>query len=327
MTATMLLPPAEVARRTEAWHTARRPGVSASEIAAVLGISPWESPFSLYWRKVNGWDVEQTDEMRAGLILEPAIADWWADEQDPLENLVVAPAGLYGSEARPWQLATPDRLVHMVCPGCDGPAAQDPWCDCRGAGTSGDPLAVLECKWVAHSWDGWGEPGTDDIPVYYRAQVLQQLDVLDLDDAHVAALGPGGFRSFWVRRDERDLAVMRRAGALFVERLANGNPPDVDEHSATITVLKLLHPTVRDRDIDVPVDFAEGYRRARAARARAQSIVDRYEARARATLGDARRLMCNRRIVVSRSVYERKPYEVGPATIDRLNPGRAQSYV
>ena len=40
------------------WLAARREGIGASEISAVLGISPWESPFSLFWRKVNAWEID-----------------------------------------------------------------------------------------------------------------------------------------------------------------------------------------------------------------------------------------------------------------------------
>src|SRR5262245_52949583 len=62
-----------------AWLEARRKGIGASEIAAVLGISPWESPFSLYWRKVNGWDYEPSSEMEWGTRLEPVIAEKYAN--------------------------------------------------------------------------------------------------------------------------------------------------------------------------------------------------------------------------------------------------------
>jgi putative phage-type endonuclease len=335
MTATLApveLTPAGAGR--DEWLAARRQGIGASEIAAVLGISPWESRFSLHWRKRNGWEIDASDEMSAGTRLEPAIADWWADEHDPHENLAVIGAGLYAHPERPWQLATPDRLVCFGdCDWCDGaglrlsPDGDEHRCQgCGGDGVQYPPVAVLECKYVAHSWDGWGNPGTDDIPVYYRAQVLQQCDVMGVGEWHLAALGPGGFRAYRGVRDERDLRVMRAAGAAFMADLEAERAPDLDSHTATLAALKRLHPSVEDRDVDVPVDLAEGYRRARALKARAEAVVDGYEARIRAAIGGGRRAKCNGRLVASRSVYDRKPYEVGPATIDRLNPGRSSSY-
>lgn len=322
MTAAQILDAATVAARSDEWLQARRAGVSASEIAAVLGISPWESPFSLFWRKVNGWEIEPSDEMRDGLILEPAIAEWWAAECDPLQNLTVQPAGLFAGEARPWQLASPDRLVHMVCPKCDGTGRWGgavTWhCrDCSGKGTDGPPLAVLECKWSAHSWDGWGEPGTDEIPVHYRAQVLWQLDVLDLDEAYVAALGPGGFRAYRVRRDETDLTVMRRAGAQFMARLAAGDAPDVDSHAATVRTLKQLHPDVEDIDVPVLDALAVEYGAAREAAAEAKARRDLAEARIRAAIGSGRRaVLADGTRVATRSVYVQRRVDVAALRAD-----------
>lgn len=311
-----LLPPG-ADRNT--WLATRRNGIGASEIAAVLGISPWDSRFSLFWRKRNGWDTEVNDEMSAGTRLEASIATWWRDETDQ----GIETAGLYRHPERPWQLATPDRLVLHECESC---------APFGGCGTA-RVVAVLECKYVAYSWDGWGEPGTDDIPVYYRAQVLWQCDVIGVDEWHLAALGPGGFRAYHGQRDEADLRVMRAAGACFWADLQAGNPPDVDAHNATAAALKRLHPTVQDYDVDVPLDLAEGYRRARALRARVEAVVDRYEARIRAAIGDGRRAMCNRRLVASRSVYDQGTDQAELTAldddwpvVDRLNPGRSASY-
>lgn len=296
------------------WHELRRQGVSASEVAAVLGISPWQSPFSVYWQKVNGWATDGDEIMNTGSHLEASIAEWWAGRHP---DVVVRPAGLYASAERPWQLATPDRLVRTYArPGVTVLSA------------------VLECKWVVYSWDGWGTPGTDQIPVYYRAQVLQQIDVMGVDLAHVAALGPDGFREYGpIRRDEKDLRVMRASGEAFMRRIKNGDAPDLDAHHATLSTLRALHPSVGDYDVEVPVELAEGYRRARALRTHADKLVDAYEARIRAAIGDGRRAVCGGRLVASRSVYEQSgdtaeltALEGDWPTVDRLNPGRAGSY-
>lgn len=341
MTAVELLAPHEANPGNPRWHELRRAGVTASEIAAVLGISPWESPFSLYWRKVNGWGTDDNEYMSTGRRVEPVVADWWADECDPHENLTVVRAGLYAHPERPWQLATPDRLVYMACPYCLGAGVEEmhvgparPCPSCKGWKTEGLPLAVLECKWTG-SWDGWGEPGTDDIPVYYRAQVLWQIDVLGVDEGHLAMLGPGGFRAYGpIRRDEKDLTVMRAAGLRLMDRIASGDAPDIDDHPATGQALKQLHPLAGSGDIEVPVELAEGYRRARALRSRIEARVDAYEMQIRAALGGTyHRAVCNGRLVASRSVYDQSgdsaeltALETDWPVVDRLNPGRSKSY-
>ncbi len=326
-----LLVPDEATPGNPEWHKLRRAGISASEIAAVMGISPWESAFSLFWSKLNGWTAEETPEMTAGKRAEPVIADWFAAECDPHGNLLVERAGLYAHDERPWQLATPDRLVYLPCPYCESMRYR--FCeDCDTTGV-GKLVAVLECKYVVYNWDGWGEDGSDDIPVYYRAQVLWQMDVLGVDTGYLAAWHGAEFRCYVIRRDEKDLRVMRGAARRFLDQLESGEAPPLDGHTATLAALRKLHPSIEDVEVEVPVEFAEGYRRARELRRRADAAVDRYEARARDMLGNGRRLVCGGRLVVSRSVFDRDgdmaqldSLDGDPATVDRLNPGRAASY-
>jgi putative phage-type endonuclease len=317
-----LLPPYQAGPDNPRWYELRRAGVSASDIAALLGISPWQSPFSLWWAKREGWEQEPSDEMSIGTAVEGAVADLWADRCDPHQNLTLRPAGLYFHPDRPWQLATPDRLVAQHRPDCG--ADHEVLCSCMPHELT--PLEPLECKW-AGSWDGWGEDGSDDIPAYYRAQVLWQCDVLNLPSWSIGVLGPSGFRAYHGSIDraaQRDLVLMRTRALEFMRRLEADQPPDIDDgHPATITTLRRLHPSVEDVDVEVPASFADGWRRARAMRKRATELCDRYEARARHILGDGHRLTTGGRLVASRSIYDRKPYDVGPATIDKLNPGKA----
>lgn len=330
MSYTELLPPSEAVPSNPEWHKLRAGGVSASEIAAVLGLSPWESPFSLYWSKVNGWDQDDNDQMRAGRYAEDAIADWYADVCDPHENLRVLRAGLYASVERPWQLATPDRLIHMVCAECDGLGDYgNPFnlCNqCHGSGIElgAAPTALLECKYVIGGWDGWGEASTDDVPVYYRAQCLWQLDVMGVDEVHLAAWHGADFRVYIIRRDEKDLRVMRTAAERFLKRIADQDPPDVDQHTATIRTLKQLHPGLDDREQEIASTTAEGYRRARALKRHAEDLCNRFEARVRAEMGDARQAVSGGRKVASRSIFDVAETVRQGYTVDRLNPSRSK---
>lgn len=298
----------------DVWLAARHDGIGASEIAAVMGISPWESPFSLYWRKVNEWQIQANAEMNTGTFLEPTIVDWFTQHCDPDNHLTIQKAGLYAHKDRPWQMATPDRLIlsDLSCSECGGwGEAPDPEDDdaawstctyCDGESVFPQLAALLECKWVAATWDGWGEENTDQIPVYYRAQCLWQMDVMGVDEVFVAALGPSGFRSYRVRRDEADLKVMREYGRRFMQRLETAEPPGIDDHSATLAVVKRLHPDVDDVDVEIPADLAAGYRRAQRMKRLAEQVGSRYAVRLRAALGTGRRAVCDGRAVASRSV-------------------------
>jgi len=328
MTFVELLPPELAVPSNPEWHKLRAEGVSASEIAAVLGLSPWESPFSLYWSKVNGWQSDDNNQMRAGRYAEDAIADWYADVADPNENLLIERAGLYASLERPWQLATPDRLVSeaCICQVSNWAPEDSAGCyDCHNSGAAGPPIALLECKYVIGGWDGWGEPGTDDVPVYYRAQCLWQLDVMGVDEVHLAAWHGADFRIYIIRRDEKDLRVMRTAGEQFLKRIADQEPPDVDQHSATLRTLKQLHPDLDDREQEIATTTAEGYRRARALKRHAEDLCNRFEARVRAEMGDARQAVSDGRKVASRSIFEVAESVRQGYTVDRLNPSRSKS--
>lgn len=315
MTAVELLPPG-AGPQDPRWHELRRAGVTASEIAAIMGLSPYESPFSLFWRKVNAWTWEGNEFTAAGQHLEDPIALWWAAEHaNELGDPPLMRAGLYAHPDRPWQLATPDRKARFRVPG----------------GGRMVTHGLLECKWVAYSWDGWGEPGTDEIPVHYRAQCLWQLDVMGVDEVHVAALGPGGFRAYRVRRDEADLALMRKAGEEFHRRLVDGDPPPLDSHTATLGALKQLHPSLGSGDVEVSLELAERYRLARLDRDGAKARVALCEAELRDALGSTyARAVRGGRLVASRSIFERRSddgdellaLDEGWPTNDRLNPGK-----
>lgn len=302
----VLLLPSHASR--DQWREFRRHGIGASEIAAVMGISPYESPFSLYWQKTNDWQSDVNDEMRTGTFLEATIADWYAEHRDPHENLVFDTAGLYAHEDRPWQLATPDRLIYLTCAECDGDQPEDPWAPgclfCGARGYNPDLAALLECKWVAASWDGWGEDGTDRIPVHYRAQCLWQMDVMGVDEVFVAALGPTGFRSYRIRRDEDDLRVMREYGRRFMQRIADKEPPDIDEHSSTLAIVKRLHADIDDVDAEIDPALAAGYLRSRRLKRLAETVGARYDIAIRAAMGTARRAVCNGRTVATRTASD-----------------------
>lgn len=339
MTAVELLPPAETTPDNPRWHELRRAGVTASEIAAVLGISPWESPFSLYWRKVNDWRTADNEFTSAGRHLEDAIAQWWRSQHP---HLVVHTAGLYAHPERPWQLATPDRFA------CDPQWHDNPFPDDQNYHydhlTDAAIEALVECKWVAYSWDGWGEQGTDEIPVQYRAQCLWQLDVLGVDEVHVAALGPGGFRAYVVRRDEaavEDLRVMVGKAVEFMGQLTASEPPDLDGHSATLGALKRLYSTVGEGDVQVPAALAVKYRVSRAAKKVAEERIGECEAEIRDYLeDDFARAVHDGHTVASRSVFTQSRIDTKrlkaelpeiaaeyatTTTVDKLTPGRTKT--
>lgn len=269
------------------WHAARAPGIGSSEIAAVLGLSPWESPFSLWHRKAGNVPVEIDDnpQMEWGRRLEPVIAAKFADEHPELS---VVGCGTYHAAGRSWQRANPDRLLF-------GPEqTSEPWDE--------PPIAVLEIKNV-RSRDGWGDPDTDDVPIHYRTQVLWQMDVMGVERAHLAVLiGGSDYREYLVEHDEGECAELRDAARAFLDSVDAGVAPNIDEHGATYVALQQMHPDIEDVDVDVDDWLVHDYIAARELAATAATAEQLAKNHLAALMGTARRAVWNGKAIATRQV-------------------------
>lgn len=245
---------------TEAeWLEARRKGVTASEIAGLMGLSPdsWDSPFSLYHRKIGTLAPGQPDDesMERGRVLEPYVTEKFIARHP--EFLVAGTSReLYAHPDRPWQMATPDSLIYDGI--CHCGAEGDIVCSCLP-----DLLATYEGKTSA-TYDGWGDDGTDEIPVHYRCQKLWQMDVTGVPAGYVACLFMHTWkvRVYRIELDDQaraDLTLMRAEAREFLDRIDMGDPPDVDWRPATSSALRELHPEVEDRDAPVSSQLTARY--------------------------------------------------------------------
>lgn len=129
-------------------HEMRRKCIGASEAAAVLGLSPWESPADVYYRKIGDVDPEKASEaMERGIALEPMLIDW-AKRELRLDTL-----------------PNPGTVVHPRFPIAASPDAVLKNLELIEAKTSSEPSL-------------WGEPGSDEIPEQYVVQCQQQMLVM-----------------------------------------------------------------------------------------------------------------------------------------------------
>lgn len=214
------------------WHTARARGIGGSEIAAVLGLSPWESRFSLWHRKIGlATPVVENDVMYWGKAIEPVIrAEWNKRHAD--DGLAVREVGTWSHYRYPWMIANPD-----------------------GAGDN----IIWEGK-TARDGDGWGEEGTDEIPVYYRCQALWYLDVFGLDVCHLSVLiGGSDYREYHVEYDADEAEFMRAKAREFLDEVEQRTRPSIDAHDTTYQTVRELNPDIADVTFDVPANIARPY--------------------------------------------------------------------
>lgn len=300
------------------WQAARRKGVTASEIAALMGLSNWQTPFALYHYKLGNLP-EQDDNlsMAVGRHFEGFVADLFAG-QHPEFFWIFDDTGrdLYAHRDRPWQMATPDRTLYEVR--SDQESGLVPY-----------PAAVLECK-TDGGYDGWGEDGSDEIPVKYRCQVLWQCDVLGVTAWYVACLFTHSrkLRVYAGEIDDQaqaDLKLMRGEAEMFLDRIERQDEPPVDWRPPTATALKHLHPDLEDRTAEVTMSLASQYRRACAAYKRAEERKKLAENRIRHAAGPAARIADKRGDVVAQhQIYEVKAHARKASRVDKLVPAKVK---
>lgn len=317
MTATLVLP----GTASEAdWHAARRQGITASDIAPLMGLSNWTSPYALYHRKVGNLPEQESDlSMRVGHHMESFVAGLFAEQRPELAQMGDG-RQLYGHPGRPWQMATPDRVLYEHIEGFDVEYGE------RGPVSAyGDLLAVLECK-TDSSYDGWGEDGSDEIPVKYRCQVLWQCDVLGVDAWFVACLFMHSrkLRVYHGTLDGQalaDLNLMREEAEAFLARIEARDEPDVDWRPSTASALKALHPDVEDTDVPVSAQLAGWYHAACRNLKAAEQKRDLYVNRLRQHLGSGHRVTDRAgQVIARRDVYDQKEYLRKASHVDRIVP-------
>lgn len=96
----------------EEWLAERGKGIGASEVGAILGLSPYETPFSLWLKKTGQIEPEPENvAMKLGHYLEPVVAQLWEEETG--EKVIKASAAdiIYVRPEYDYMRATPDRIV------------------------------------------------------------------------------------------------------------------------------------------------------------------------------------------------------------------------
>lgn len=151
-----------------------RKRIGASDLPAILGLSRHRNAVHVYLEKLGQWGLSDNPALRVGRKMEAAIAEEYTLQTGH-------------------SLVRPD-LVTMVHPQHDWIAASLDWVR-EGV--------VVECKHVGFV-EGYGRPGTDEIPQSVYAQVQQQMEVADLEQADVAALMPGGVLQVYTVRRSRE---------------------------------------------------------------------------------------------------------------------------
>ena len=181
----------------------RRSGIGGSDIAAIIGISPWRTTRDIYLDKKGLVEPqEETDALYWGTTLEDIVAKEYAKRTWRKINRCNQQ---FTHPEHPFLIANIDRAVYDE--NGKKPVVNGKLVTSR----------ILECKTASqYAAQDWGEPGTDQIPEYYKAQVQWYMGITGAKVCDVAVLiGNRDFRIYTVERDEDVIQYLFREGITF----------------------------------------------------------------------------------------------------------------
>lgn len=213
--------------------------IGGSDIAAIVGNSPWKGPYQVWLektRQITAPDLT-SEAVEMGRVLEPVVADLYVRRMAEAGDVGLGvrtvigddgtPGGAVLDPARPWRGGSVDRIVTR----------------------NGKDDRILEVK-TSRYGDGFGTPGTAEVPDHYVIQQawyqgLPQYDSLP-DPTDLALLKGGQEFSVYVLPRDRELeGILIDAGEKFWKDhvLARVAPP-VDGMPFTDEYLRTKFPRV-----------------------------------------------------------------------------------
>lgn len=212
------------------WLTERKTGIGGSDSSAILGFSPWKSPFELYIDKTSDY-VEEIDNeaIHFGNVLEDVVADEFTRRTG---KKVRRRNQIFRHKEHDFMIANIDRDVV-------------------------GERALLECKttnaFAADQWEG------DQIPPAYMCQIQHCMAVLDYEKAYIAVL-IGGQKFVWkeIARDDEFIEIMiQQEKAFWENHVLAGVPPEIDGSPSASDLLNKMYPEDNGEIVMLESDEAE----------------------------------------------------------------------
>ena len=206
-----------------AWLELRRRSIGGSDAAAVIGLSKYASPYSVWAEKTGQLpDKEDSEALRLGRDLEDSVARRWMEQTG---KRVARSNAIWYNEAYPFAHANIDRIVI-------------------------GERAGLECK-TTSTLDVRRFRDTE-FPEQYYAQCVHYLAVTGLDAWYLAVLQFGrGFYTFELRRDEAEISALMAAEARFWQHVTDNTPPPVDGAEVTEDAIETIYRESRGETVEL----------------------------------------------------------------------------
>lgn len=211
------------------WLEKRTEGIGGSDVAAVLGLSPWKSPYSVWAEKTRQVPIDDAGNefTHWGTIMEPILA---REFEAQTGKRVYRQNKTFYDPKHPYLRADIDRDV---------------------AGEPGFLEIKTAMEYKSQEWaDG-------NVPIPYQLQVQHYMYVLDRPYVYFAYL-IGGHKFGW-RRVDRDQEAIDTVEPLLInwweKHVIKGEPPLVDGSEATTNALRALYPEDDGEVVPLKEDF------------------------------------------------------------------------
>lgn len=254
------------------FHKSRRQKyLGASEIASVLGVNPFQNAYDLWLLKTGrAAPFEGNQATDFGNRFEPVILDWASEQiQAKIRRNV-------------WRVHKDTGVLSATL---DAAVLDKPWAiEAKSSGLKS-----------GRADEGFGEPGTDDVPERILVQAQHQALVADLETIWVPALLNRGhgmdFYLYRVDRNEELCQIILERGMAFWEGNVLADIPPTGETPSLETVKRLYREP--ESSTDLPDEVVEAWLQAKEAEKAAVEARKEAEATMLAALGDAEAGLCS----------------------------------
>lgn len=272
------------------WLEARRKIITATDMPAILGVSPYAGALAVYESKVVGdTEVEESERMRFGRRLQPAIIEEYSERTG-------RPANDHGI----------DISLHPSFKYIGATLDADQKDPSLGEGA----LEIKTTEWI----DEDEEP-----PLHWQVQLQHQLMTARLNWGTIACLVKGNKLVWWDLKADPDLHRKLEARAHeFWQQVQRQIPPDADGTDADAAAIKSLYPReVPEKTITLGVEalpMIAGWEQAKAELKRLTKAVEQLKQQIQVGMGDAELALLPDGSRLSWKTQERKGYTVQPSS-------------
>ncbi|MDI3330664.1 MAG: YqaJ viral recombinase family protein [Micrococcus sp.] len=211
--------------------------VSASKVGALLGLSTYDSAYSLWAKATGRLDTDQRDTKatQRGNLMEATLLEYLRLELG--DDYRVTGGASYVHPDNPTWTAAPDGHVYE--------------------GRRRTPFALVECKTARHAED-WGREGTAEIPAGYLCQIAWQMYVTGARTVYVPAQVAMEFRLYIVQWEDiaEDVPLILQLVHDFQVCVADDRAPAWDGSDATYQAVRRMHPDITDGEQVIAYDLA-----------------------------------------------------------------------